>query len=75
MRKHVTPATPGASVPDPDRGDVLPSQGRPVEWSAHWARLAARGEIAVTDPAPEAEPEAASEAEPEPAEAAHAASV
>lgn len=63
MRKHVTPADPAASVPDPDRRDVLPRDGREVVWSPYWARRAARGEVTVTDLAEVAAPE------PPPAEA------
>lgn len=49
MRKHVKPADPNASIPDPVRRRDLPPEGHPVEWSVHWARLAARGDIVVSD--------------------------
>jgi len=58
MRKHVAPAHPGASIPDPDRGGFLPPEGRTVPWTPHWAGMAAREEIAVTDAPDEVAPEA-----------------
>lgn len=50
MRKHVAPADPSATVPDPERGRALPPEGLPVDWSPYWAGLALRGDIVVTDP-------------------------
>lgn len=50
MRKHVKPADPKATIPDPERRGDLPAAGRVVTWSAHWARLAAREDIVVSDP-------------------------
>lgn len=62
MRKHVTPADPTATIPDPERGCDLPADGLCVMWSAYWAAREARGEVLVSDPA-----EAADEAlSPEP---------
>ena len=49
MRKHVKPAHPQAAIPDPTRGGDLPPEGRVVEWSVHWARLAQRDDIIVKD--------------------------
>ncbi|SFM76419.1 DUF2635 domain-containing protein [Methylobacterium pseudosasicola] len=49
MRKHVKPADAGASIPDPVRQTDLPPEGRVVDWSVHWARLEARGDIKVKD--------------------------
>lgn len=63
MRKHVTPADPAASIPDPSRGCDLPAGGLPVDWTAYWAGLEARGDITVSDVVPEPEP-----VEPEAAE-------
>lgn len=55
MRQHVTPSQPTATIPDPQRGDALPAEGRPVEWSAYWAGRLAREEITVGPvPPPEA---------------------
>uniref|UniRef100_UPI000A98F7D8 hypothetical protein n=1 Tax=Methylobacterium sp. CCH5-D2 TaxID=1768765 RepID=UPI000A98F7D8 len=62
-RKHVTPADPAATIPDPSRGRPLPPEGLAVTWGPYWAGLAARGEITVSElpaddpeagPAPEA---------------------
>ncbi len=55
MRKHVKPADKAASIPDPIRKTDLPPEGRVVDWSAHWARLEARGDIKVKDVPDEAE--------------------
>ncbi|MGX9981976.1 DUF2635 domain-containing protein [Methylobacterium fujisawaense] len=49
MRKHVKPAHPNATIPDPERRGDLSPEGRVVPWGVHWARLAARGDIVVTD--------------------------
>lgn len=54
MRKHVKPAHPDATIPDPSRGGDLPAAGLPCEWSVHWARLEMRGDVIVTDIEPEA---------------------
>jgi hypothetical protein len=63
MRKHVAPSTPTASIPDPERGGFLPPEGRVVSWTPHWAGMALREEILVTDAVEEAE---AAPAAPEP---------
>lgn len=47
MRKHVAPADPAATIPDPSRGRPLPPEGLPVTWGPYWAGLAARGDITV----------------------------
>lgn len=49
MRKLVKPAHPDASIPDPERGTDLPPEGRAVTWSAHWARMAARDDVEVSE--------------------------
>ena len=49
MRKHVKPAHPDATIPDPVRKTDLPPEGRVVDWSVHWARLHARGDITAKD--------------------------
>ena len=49
MRKLVKPADAGASIPDPVRRNDLPPGWSEVEWSVHWARLEARGDIKVKD--------------------------
>ncbi|MGU3539983.1 hypothetical protein [Methylobacterium sp. A54F] len=67
MRKHVTPADPAATIPDPERGVALPAAGLPVTWSAHWAALAERGDVTTCD-LPDNEPDA-STGVPAPAEA------
>lgn len=74
MRKLVIPALPTASIPDPDRGDVLPPGGRVVDWTPHWARLAAREDVTVAEPPTEPEPDAPREAveAPVPVESAEA---
>ncbi|KQP11159.1 hypothetical protein ASF28_08940 [Methylobacterium sp. Leaf99] len=69
MRKHVTPADPTATIPDPERGCDLPADGLPVTWSAYWAAREARGEVVVTDPADAAPEEADEVPAPEPAPA------
>ena len=50
MRKHVAPAHPEASIPDPDRGGFLPPDGRTVAWTPFWAGMLLREEITVGDP-------------------------
>ena len=45
MRKHVTPADPAATIPDPAGGQPLPPEGRTVTWSAYWAGLEMRQDI------------------------------
>ncbi|AUX72489.1 DUF2635 domain-containing protein [Erwinia pyrifoliae] len=41
----------GRSVPDPVRGDLLPSEGRNVEESSYWHRRIADGDVeeVITD--------------------------
>ncbi|ENH3913021.1 DUF2635 domain-containing protein [Escherichia coli O153/O178:H19] len=36
----------GLSVPDPARGDLLPSDGRNVEENSYWLRRIAAGDVA-----------------------------
>ena len=68
MRKLVVPALPTASIPDPERGDCLPPEGRVVAWTAHWARLTLREDVTVAEPPAEPlhEPEADRLDAPEP---------
>ena len=49
MRKHVKPAHRQAAIPDHVRGGDLPPNGLVVEWSVHWARLAQRGDVVVSE--------------------------
>lgn len=49
MRKYVKPAHADATIPDPVRKSDLPREGREVEWSVHWAHLAAREDIIVSE--------------------------
>lgn len=49
----VKPA-PGLTVPDPDRGDALPPEGRNVEPAQYWQRRIADGDVVVADQQPEA---------------------
>jgi hypothetical protein len=58
MRKHVTPADPAASIPDPAHGRDLPPEGAEVDWDAYWAGLQLRGDITVTEIAEAAQPPA-----------------
>lgn len=43
-------------VPDPERGDSLPPEGRTVEPTQYWLRRIADGDVAETDPPTEATP-------------------
>lgn len=67
MRKHVTPADPAATIPDPERGRALPPEGAEVTWSPYWAGLAARQDVTASDVAEPAEPASELPAEPPPA--------
>jgi len=58
MRKHVAPADPAATIPDPSRGRPLPPEGLPVTWGPYWAGLAARAEIVVSEISEETDAEA-----------------
>lgn len=40
----------GRSVPDPTRGDLLPSEGRNVEESSYWLRRFAAGDVEKVAP-------------------------
>jgi hypothetical protein len=44
----VTPA-PGRSVPDPDRGDLLPEDGRKVPQTTYWLRRVDDNDVVVSD--------------------------
>lgn len=35
----------GRIVPDPERGDILPSEGREVELTQYWQRRLADGDV------------------------------
>lgn len=67
MHRHVAPIDPRASIPDPERGQFLPPEGRTVWWTPYWAGMLAREEITVSEPqdVPVADEAAA------PADAAH----
>lgn len=45
---HVVPA-PGRTVPDPVRGDVLPSEGRMVVRDPYWIRRIEDKDVTVTE--------------------------
>ncbi|WP_375455718.1 hypothetical protein [uncultured Methylobacterium sp.] len=65
-RVHVTPADATATIPDPTRGRDLPADGAAVAWSAYWASLERRGDVTVSELAPEpSDPGADVPAEPE----------
>jgi len=44
--------TAGTQVPDPDRGDVLPADGRNVELNQYWQRRIADGDVVEASPQP-----------------------
>ncbi|MBS1198158.1 MAG: hypothetical protein H6R18_1943 [Proteobacteria bacterium] len=45
--------TPGRTVPDPARGDVLPPEGREVEASQYWQRRINDADVVIANkPAP-----------------------
>jgi Protein of unknown function (DUF2635) len=44
--------TQGTQVPDPDRGDVLPAEGRNVEPTQYWQRRIADGDVVEASPQP-----------------------
>ena len=41
---------PGRNVPDPVRGDLLPSEGREVELTQYWQRRLKDGDVAEATP-------------------------
>ena len=41
---YVTPVD-GRTVPDPERGDLLPAEGRTVEPTQYWLRRLADGDV------------------------------
>jgi hypothetical protein len=43
--------TAGRTVPDPDRGDALPPEGREVEPTQYWQRRVNDGDVAEGTPA------------------------
>lgn len=45
----VKPA-PGRTVPDPDRGDTLPPEGRDVEPTQYWQRRVNDGDVVEATP-------------------------
>ena len=45
---HLKP-TEGRVVPDPDRGDDLPPDGRPVRPSSYWTRRLQDGDVIRVD--------------------------
>ena len=42
--------TTGIQVPDPDRGDHLPAEGRNVELTQYWQRRVADGDVVEAKP-------------------------
>lgn len=46
---HVVPA-PGRTVPDPARGDMLPSEGRKVVRDLYWIRRIEDKDVTVGEP-------------------------
>lgn len=55
----------GRSVPDPDRGDLLPAEGREVIANQYWYRRQLDGDVVIETPVeqePEAEQEPTAEA-------------
>lgn len=40
---------PGRVVPDPERRDLLPAQGRDVPASTYWLRRVADGDVVMVD--------------------------
>ncbi|RQM76222.1 DUF2635 domain-containing protein [Aeromonas jandaei] len=58
----------GRSVPDPDRGDLLPAEGREVIANQYWYRRQLDGDVVIEPPeeqAPESEQETTAEAAPQ----------
>ncbi|MFM1688503.1 DUF2635 domain-containing protein [Aeromonas salmonicida] len=58
----------GRSVPDLDRGDLLPAEGREVSANQYWYRRQLDGDVVIEPPVeqePEAEQEPADEATPQ----------
>ena len=41
---------PGITVPDPDRSDTLPADGREVEPTQYWQRRVNDGDVVQADP-------------------------
>lgn len=46
----------GRQVPDPERGDLLPAEGRNVEPTQFWQRRIADGDVVESFPETEATP-------------------
>lgn len=44
--------TAGRQVPDPDRGDTLPADGREVEPTQYWQRRVNDGDVVEASPQP-----------------------
>ncbi len=42
----------GRNVPDPDRGDFLPAEGRNVEPSSYWIRRLAANDVRKNEKSP-----------------------
>lgn len=47
MKQIKVKPTPGREVPDPQRMDTIPSDGRVVEHSQYWARRIADGDVVI----------------------------
>jgi hypothetical protein len=52
----------GRSVPDPDRGDLLPAEGREVSANQYWYRRQLDGDVVIV---PQVEQEPTAEAAPQ----------
>lgn len=48
----------GRQVPDPQRGDTLPAEGREVEPTQYWQRRVADGDVVEAAPAKKTKKEA-----------------
>lgn len=56
-RFFIRPAAVGARVEDPETGDVLKAEGEWKPRDPHWIRQELRGDVVVTEPPGEPEPE------------------
>jgi len=43
---------PGRTVPDPERGDILPEGGRSVPKTQYWMRRVAEADVAISKKSP-----------------------
>lgn len=66
-RRTVKPAHPDATIPDPDRRDRLPPEGREVVWSHYWEGHLVKGNVVPVEPAPSPDPAPQAPSRPAPA--------